>query len=328
MDSNYYLGYHMKEAIQQNDRWYFRALFLSVFAASAGYLVFSLIAGWSDVVSALRLIGVQGTLIALYMSLINYGLRFVRWQIYLKHLGYSLDSLVSFRIYLCGFALTTTPGKAGEVYRSVLLKQFDVPYPVTFAAFVSERLSDLIAIVLLTLIGLAQYSEARGIVLAGMAAILLVFVCLASETVLNRIAALIGEQTGKLTKVLMHVVPTLLQARQCHTPGLLLGATMLSVLAWGAEAIAFYWVLGWLSADISLSYAVFVYSLSVMAGALSFLPGGLGSTEAVMVSMLALKGVLMPTAIAATVFIRLATLWFAVLIGFIALSRSRRRAVS
>src|SRR5690606_10701430 len=103
---------------------------------------------------------------------------------------------------------------------------------------------------------------------------------------------------------------------------------MISVVAWGAEAFAFYWVLGWLGADVSMSFAIFVYALSMLAGGISFLPGGLGSAEAVMVSMLVFKGMTMPAAIAATVFIRLATLWFAVAIGLVALFRSRRGEIS
>ena len=74
---------------------------------------------------------------------------------------------------------------------------------------------------------------------------------------------------------------------------------------------------------ISLEFAVFIYALSMLVGGLSFLPGGLGSAEAVMIALLILKGMAMPTAVAATVFIRLATLWFAVLIGLLALYKSR-----
>jgi uncharacterized protein (TIRG00374 family) len=96
----------------------------------------------------------------------------------------------------------------------------------------------------------------------------------------------------------------------------------------GAEALAFYWVLSWLGADISLSFAIFVYALSMLAGALSFLPGGLGSAEAVMISLLVFKGMAAPAAVAATVFIRLATLWFAVVIGLVALVRSRHGTLS
>ena len=83
-------------------------------------------------------------------------------------------------------------------------------------------------------------------------------------------------------------------------------------------------MLEWLGADISFSFAIFVYAISMLAGALSFLPGGLGGAEAIMISLLVLKGMAMPAAIAATVFIRLATLWFAVLIGLLALYKSRK----
>ncbi len=313
----------MSTAVNHLHGWRLKALVLSIVAATAGYLAFSLWGGWEDVVDAFVLIGISGTVIALAMSLVNYGLRFVRWQMYLAQLGHRVDWLPSLRIYLSGFALTTTPGKAGEAFRGVLLKQRYVPFPATFAAFVSERLSDLVAVVLLTLLGLSQYPQARGIVLAGVVGIVVVLICLSSQTVLDKLHGWASERDGKLMAFIAHTTNMLGDARRCHSPGLLAMATLISVVAWGAEALAFYWVLNWLGADISLTFAVFVYALSMLAGALSFLPGGLGGAEAVMVSLLVLKGMATPAAVAATVFIRLATLWFAVVIGLVALIKSR-----
>jgi len=313
----------MSTAVNHLQGWRLKALVLSIVAATAGYLAFSLWGGWEDVVAAFALIGISGTVIALAMSLINYGLRFVRWQMYLAQLGHRVDWLPSLRIYLSGFALTTTPGKAGEAFRGVLLKQRNVPFPATFAAFVSERLSDLVAVVLLTLLGLSQYPQARGIVLAGVVGIVVVLICLSSQTVLDKLHGWALGRDGKLMAFIAHTTNMLGDARRCHSPGLLAMATLISVIAWGAEALAFYWVLNWLGADISLTFAVFVYALSMLAGALSFLPGGLGGAEAVMVSLLVLKGMATPAAVAATVFIRLATLWFAVVIGLVALIKSR-----
>lgn len=313
----------MSNAVNHLEGWRLKALTLSIVAATVGYLAFSLWGGWEDVVAAFVLIGISGTVIALAMSLINYGLRFVRWQMYLNQLGHRVDWLPSLRIYLSGFALTTTPGKAGEVFRGVLLKQRQVPFPATFAAFISERLSDLVAVVLLTLVGLSQYPQARGIVLAGVVGIVIVLICLSSQTLLDKLHGWASEREGKLMAFLAHTTNMLADARRCHSPGLLAMATLISVVAWGAEALAFYWVLSWLGADISLTFAVFVYSLSMLAGALSFMPGGLGGAEAVMISLLVLKGMTTPAAVAATVFIRLATLWFAVVIGLVALMKSR-----
>lgn len=313
----------MSKMVNYLQGWRLRALILSIGAAAAGYLAFSLWGGWDKVTAAFMEIGLIGTLIALGMSLVNYGLRFVRWQLYLLQLGHRVAWLPSLRIYLSGFALTTTPGKAGEAFRGILLKQHGIPFPTTFAAFISERLSDLLAIVLLTLLGLTQYPQAQSIVLAGMLGIVVVLVCLSSQTVLQRLHHWASTRTGKLMRLLSHVCEMLMAARRCHRSAVLGVATVLSLLAWGAEALAFYWMLGWLGMEISLSFAIFVYTLSMLVGALSFLPGGLGSAEAVMVSLLVLKGMTMPVAIAATVFIRLATLWFAVVIGLVALIRSR-----
>ncbi len=313
----------MTGMLHQLDGWRLRALILSIVLATAGYLVFALWGGWQEVVVAFVNIGAMGTVIALSMSLVNYGLRFVRWQLYLSRLEYPIAWAPSLRIYLSGFALTTTPGKAGEAFRGVLLKHRGVPFPATFAAFLSERLSDLVAVVLLTLIGLAQYPQARGLVLVGGAGIVLVLVCFSSQSLLIRLFKWSRSRAGRLARLMEHTMTMLIEARRCHQPGLLLVATLLSLLAWGAEALAFYWVLLWLGADVSLPFAMFVYALSMLAGAVSFLPGGLGGAEAVMVSLLVLKGMTMPAAIAATVFIRLATLWFAVAIGLAALYCSR-----
>jgi uncharacterized protein (TIRG00374 family) len=309
--------------ITEIDGWKFKALVVSIIIAAAGYLGFSIWGGWQEVVDAFLKIGFLGTLIALLLSLVNYGLRFVRWQVYLGQLGHRIHWLPSLRIYLSGFALTTTPGKAGEVFRGVLLKQRGVPYPKTLAAFISERLSDLIAIVLLTLVGLSEYPEAKGMVIAGLIGIAIVLLSISSRTILDKTYSWVNMHVGKCYKLMSHVLELLSAARGCHTPRLIIFSTAISLIAWGTEALAFYWVLQWLEADISFSFAVFIYSLSMLVGGLSFLPGGLGSSEAVMISLLVLKGMAMPTAIAATVFIRLATLWFAVVIGLVAIYRSR-----
>ncbi len=303
--------------------WRLKALTLSITGATLGYLAFSLWGGWRDVMAAFAQIGFFGTLIALSLSLLNYGLRFGRWQLYLGQLGHRVGWVPSLRIYLCGFALTTTPGKAGEAFRGVLLKQRGVPLPKTFAAFISERLSDLLAVVLLALVGLAQYPQGHAVVLIGIFGVLISFVILSNQSLSDRVYHWACSGKGRIMALITHTSEMLSGARQCHKPMLLSVATVISVIAWGAEALAFYWVLGWMEAEVTLAFAIFVYALSMLAGALSFLPGGLGSAEAVMVSMLVLEGMTMPSAVAATIFIRLATLWFAVLIGLVALIRSR-----
>jgi uncharacterized protein (TIRG00374 family) len=66
---------------------------------------------------------------------------------------------------------------------------------------------------------------------------------------------------------------------------------------------------------------VVVFSLGSLAGALSFLPGGLGVAEGSMTGLIRVLGdVSKAGAVAATVLIRLATLWFAVALGLAGLA--------
>lgn len=301
--------------------WRYRAVILSVVFSALGYLGFSLWGGWHEVSSAIAKVGVVGIIIALLMSSLNYGLRFLRWQGYLKALGHPVPWQPSFKIYLAGFALTTTPGKAGEAMRGVLLKPLGVPYPKSFAAFFSERLSDLLAVVLLTLFGLSLYPDARPMIVLGVTLVIVGYSVLSQRKLIEWMAGTIPESRGKVLGLAKHIFHVLLEAQHCHRLGMLIGATLLSMIAWGAESLAFYFILKWMGTDISLAFAVFVYAISMLAGALSFMPGGLGGAEAVMMALLVWNGVPSTDAIAATVLIRLVTLWFAVAIGIICISK-------
>lgn len=298
--------------------WRYRAVVWSMLAAAAGYLGFSLWGGWREVVDAVAKVGLLGLAAALSLSLVNYGLRFIRWQMYLRAMRQAVPWRPSLKIYLAGFALTTTPGKAGEAVRGVLLKHWNVPYPSSLAAFLSERLSDLLAIVALTLFGLTVYPEAQPLIVFGAAAILVAFFTLSNQRLLERWQKAVTGHS-RFTGLLRDLFEILLQSRRCHAPHPLAAATGLSLVAWAAEAWAFHLILQWMGLEIPLAFAVFVYAISMLAGALSFMPGGLGGAEAVMVGLLMWKGVGAPEAIAATMVIRLATLWFAVAIGCLVL---------
>ena len=74
--------------------------------------------------------------------------------------------------------------------------------------------------------------------------------------------------------------------------------------------------------EFLIVYSVFDYSFyasSLFLGALSFLPGGLGITEASFTGLLNLQGISLSMAIVIVIIVRLFTLWFGVGIGFIAL---------
>ena len=303
--------------------WRFRTLLLVVLVSAGGYLAFSIWGGWQDVVDAFVRVGVTGVVVALLLSLVNYGVRFVRWEKYLSLLGHKVYTPESLRIYIAGFGLTILPGKAGETIRSVFLKNHGMTYPESLAAFFSEHFSNLISMTLLVAIGLWIYPPVV-IILAVVVAIALLVL---QQTKLLRALERIAQEKlpERAANLIAPTISIVLHSGRCFSLPMLLYGIGMGLIAWGAEGVAFFYIMHLLGSDMSLQTALFIYAFSMMVGALSFLPGGLGGAEATMVALLILNDVAQPQAVAATVLIRLATLWFAVGLGIVALMLTERR---
>ena len=124
------------------------ALTLSAALMALAWLAASMWSGWADVADAVRGIGAAALAALLLLSLVNYALRLARWH---RYLGPSAGSVPLFEhglIYLAGFALTTTPGKAGETLRTAYLFRYGIGAARSVGAFVAERLSDVLLMLL------------------------------------------------------------------------------------------------------------------------------------------------------------------------------------
>jgi uncharacterized protein (TIRG00374 family) len=97
---------------------------------------------------------------------------------------------------------------------------------------------------------------------------------------------------------------------------LLLGASLLGLIAWFFECLAFQMVFKGLGLEISLFKATFIYAFSTLAGALSMLPGGIGAAEGSMAGLLLMVEIPKAKATTATIIIRVCTVWFAVILGY------------
>ncbi len=127
-----------------------------------GIAIYGITVAFSDVgkmQTALAQVGIFGWLAVIGLSSLNIGIRFVRWQYYLQTLGHSVPVFRSLEYFIAGFAFTSTPAKAGEALRSLYLKREGVAYTDSLAALFVERLTDLIAVVLLALAAAYQFED-------------------------------------------------------------------------------------------------------------------------------------------------------------------------
>lgn len=297
----------------------------SAVAAVMGYILFAVWSDFNGFIHALRKIGWAESAAILGLSLLNYALRFVRWQWYLSRLGHAIPTQRSAVIYFAGFALTTTPGKAGEVVRSLYLQRgYKVPLSHSLAAFFAERFVDLLAILLLSALVVVAMNRYQGL-LIGVALLLGVVLLLVQRPAwLNAITPCLHRLPSRLAVVLEKIPRLLSAAGMLLKGGILFGGLLLSLVAWGAEGVAFYLILHFMELPGSVVAGIAIYSIAVLAGALTFMPGGLGGTEAVMILLLIALGCTPADAGAATIVCRLTTLWFAVILGLIALPSAHR----
>lgn len=266
--------------------------------------------------------------VALALALGNYVLRFVRWQMYLRRQGVSVPIGSSAMVFGAGLSLSITPGKVGELVKSYLLREMhDVPATRTAPIVVAERVTDLIALLLLAVIGVAAYGVEPTLVIVAGGLIVVGLVLLAWQRPTRALIDL-ATSPARLRKLRIPLHETLVGLSALCRPVPLILATLIAVPAWGAECLGFAIICdGFPGAHVELGLATVIYAGTTIAGALSFLPGGLGVTEGAMtVALVEGASKLDPsTAVAATLLTRLATLWFAVLIGVVLLALAKRR---
>jgi len=282
----------------------------------------------SRMVAALEGYAWIAIVIAVALSSVNYLLRFLKWELCLGWLDIrseakSLGRWRSLVIYLAGLSMSITPGKLGEVLRSLLLRASDgVPVSRTAPVVVADRLTDLVALVVLSLAGVAEYPEYLPVVIATMLLVVAGVVVLGSPRILHRVIALIAKvpglrRIGDRAEALVESSEALLRIR----PLLVLSA--ISVAGWGMECTGYYVVLhGFAGVDASLGLCTFLWAITTLIGALSFLPGGLGATEGSLAVLIAKLGsqVTSAVALASTLLARAATLWYGELVGAVALA--------
>ena len=299
-----------------------RALAGLVAVAAALYLSAALYAGWRDLLAASVRLGAAAVALGLLLAFANFLLRFSRWNDVLGRLSQPVPAGDSLRIYLAGFALTATPGKTGETFRSAMLLRRNVPVAASLTAFLVDRLTDLIGVLLL-----AALSGRDAAAWWAAAALTLGLGFALKHAATRRLAlSLAGwlERRGRLTRLARLLNSGLALYRDAWAAPRVALYVAIAMVAFGLQGLAFYLfvVRLWPGADWML--ALHVFATSTLAGAASMIPGGLGAMELALIAQMRTAGMPVADATAAALALRAVTLWFAILTGLICLQWLRR----
>ena len=274
-----------------------------------------------EIYAAIGKIGVQGFLFLCLFSSFNYAMRYLRWNYLLKQLGDEVGFQEGVMCYISGFALTTTPAKAGEALRSLYFKRRQgIGYPHTLSCLLAERIMDALASLLLGTMALYFFENVRWFGAAFTACFLVVVFFIIYHELLIRLLDRLRVIKLKIFNRLLDAVPVFLaRAKQLFRPGPFSAGLAIGLIAWSAEGIAFAWLVGELGGQASPLLYISIFCIALVVGALTFLPGGLGSTEVVLYMLTVATGLGGAEALTATLLIRLATLWYAVFLGLLSI---------
>jgi glycosyltransferase 2 family protein len=273
-----------------------------------------------QIAASISRLGWLGCSAVLALSLLNYGLRFERWRMILAQLGHRVPVGRHLLYYLSGFAFTVSPAKAGEAVRSLYLRDHGVSYPESVAALFAERSLDVLAMVVLaTLIVVSRLSYLPVVIAVSlaMAGCLLLITRKSLPQWLGRWAETFQRPIAR--RLARAALGLLDSARALLRPRLLLLGAAIGIISWGGEGLGLYLLCRSLHLQVAPITAIGIYGLAVLAGGVAFfLPAGIGSMEAAMTALLTAQGASVEAALAITLLCRVATLWFAVVIGIVA----------
>ncbi|PIZ30335.1 MAG: hypothetical protein COY40_04845 [Alphaproteobacteria bacterium CG_4_10_14_0_8_um_filter_53_9] len=251
-------------------------------------------------------------------------LRMQRYVVFTHALGLKVPIGVLNLFVMAGTALIATPGKVGTALRLWLLhKAYKIPYRRSTPMLFMDMLTDFIAMLMLTLLGMISLGNMAGLAFALLlfsgllVGVLMIFVAPRLTKRLIKIGyACIGKKKPKLFAALLRLVHRLRHMVTLPHLGLSVGLAVLGwvILAWGLSHLA-----QGMGLSLSLAHVLVVLCAGTMLGALTFLPGGLGGAEATMLALLTLFGVPLPQAVLFTLTLRLSTLWIPTFMGLFCL---------
>lgn len=267
---------------------------------------------------------------ALGLTLVNYFLRFVKWQLFLQRLGVrGLRRADSLAVFVGGFTMVLTPGKVGEFLKAFLLKQIHgIPLSRSAPIVVAERVSDGLAMALLGSLGLASTPLGLPLVASITGSSLALVIIVQRRSWMTALLRW-GERLPWIARISDPLRMLYESAYQLFNWRTTLVAVAIGTVAWALEGLALYFIflgLGLPPSATLLGQAIFILALSTIVGAISLLPGGLGAVEFGLTGLvLLLVSPERSLAVAAAVLIRLATLWLGTGLGMVALFLYRQR---
>ena len=245
---------------------------------------------------------------------------FIKWHILLKNSKIDIPLRKSIAVFLSGPIFEITPGQIGILMKSQILKTgSNISRTKTIPIILSEKLYDVIGAIIVSIIGIIILELNPVLIIIAISALAVIFFFMyynpASEMFFKQITK--TKFFSKYVDNISEFYETIKKSTNVKIAGICI---LLSLTYWVIISAAAYYTLIAFNINVLDYLEIFaIYTTSILLGAVTFIPGGIGITEGSIAGLFALNGINVSTALIVSIMIRILTLWYSVGIGFIAL---------
>jgi len=244
----------------------------------------------------------------------------IKWHFLLKNSEVDVPLTKSIAVFFAGVAFEITPGQIGTLIKSQILKTTsNIPRTKTAAIVLVEKIYDLIGAILASIIGIVILGMDFYLIIIAILVLAIIFFFMfyrpASEIFFKRVT-----KTKFFSKYVENISDFYEIVHKSTNVKVATICILLALTYWFMVSAAAYYTLVAFDVNI-LDYltVLAIYTTSILLGAISFVPAGIGVTEGSIAGLFTLNGIDISTALILSVMIRILTLWFSVCVGFIAL---------
>jgi len=294
-------------------------VFLIIFIILGFYVGFIFLSDINKITE--QFINIKAELVPIIFSLTFISLiirAFRQWKL-LDSIGIKISFKKNILLYFAGMSMIITPVGAGELIKSHFLKEkYGEPISKTAPIVFVERFQDLFAVITILFFTITIHYVLHVSLIFVIGTILLAFLYFLMRN--NKFLEKIRSRLSNV-RILKKIMPseefnvTLIKLTNPKVLGVSWGISLISFLF---DSLAVYFGLLAFGVDLGFLETAQIYYTSILAGAITFLPAGIGVTEASFAGLLVLEGLEIATASSIVLFTRLATIWFATILGFVA----------
>jgi len=286
------------------------------------YGLFTTLSDYNLVASILQEIKIE--LIPLILLLVTFSIfvKAIRQFYLLKFCRIDIPFRDNFLIFFGGLSLIFTPLGIGEAIKTKFLKDgYNIPIGKSLPIVIIEKYHEVLGITSLIAFTLLVYDsiEIKLVLLLGIIISIIIFFIFHNKTV-TIFFKKISQRFNFLKKIIQHPEESQQTLVSLTKPKPMIISWLFTIFSMLIELISvllIFYSLNFTAMDFILVSQLMLTSLFL--GNISFLPGGIGITDASLIGLLTSKGVEISLATSITLMVRLIGTWYKSLIGFIAM---------